>query len=64
MLTARGEEADIVTGLEIGADDYLTKPFSPRELLVRIKAALRRQRTAPVSDAELIVRGGLVGFAG
>ena len=56
MLTARGEEADVVTGLEVGADDYLTKPFSPRELLARIKAALRRQRTNPVPDAEMIVR--------
>ena len=60
MLTARGEEADIVTGLEIGADDYLTKPFSPRELLARIKAVLRRRRTNAVPDAEMIVRGGLV----
>lgn len=43
MLTARGEEPDIVIGLEIGADDYVTKPFSPRVLLARIKAVLRRR---------------------
>jgi two-component system OmpR family response regulator len=42
MLTARGEESDVVAGLEVGADDYLTKPFSLRELAARIKAALRR----------------------
>src|SRR5450432_1018269 len=42
MLTARGEETDRVVGLELGADDYLTKPFSPRELVARIRAVLRR----------------------
>jgi DNA-binding response OmpR family regulator len=42
MLTAKGEESDIVLGLEMGADDYVTKPFSPRELLARLKAVLRR----------------------
>lgn len=42
MLSAKGEEADIVTGLELGADDYLTKPFSPRILLARVRAVLRR----------------------
>jgi len=49
MLTARGEETDIVTGLELGADDYLTKPFSPRVLLAHLRAALRRSSTAPVA---------------
>jgi two-component system phosphate regulon response regulator PhoB len=43
MLTARAEERDKIEGLEIGADDYVTKPFSPRELMARIKAVLRRQ---------------------
>jgi len=51
MLTARGEEMDRVVGLELGADDYVTKPFSPRELVLRIKAVLRRSRhgTPPVA---------------
>lgn len=47
MLTARGEEADRITGLETGADDYLPKPFNPRELVVRIQSVLRRARTLP-----------------
>ncbi len=50
MLTARTEETDKIVGLSVGADDYLTKPFSPRELLARIKAALRRINSAAVSD--------------
>lgn len=49
MLTAKGEEVDIVTGLEIGADDYLSKPFSPRVLLARLKAVLRRGQTQEIS---------------
>ena len=60
MLTARGDEADVVTGLEVGADDYLAKPFSPRVLLARVKAVLRRQRPDSVTDADIMVRGGLV----
>jgi two-component system, OmpR family, alkaline phosphatase synthesis response regulator PhoP len=51
MLTARAEEVDKVVGLSVGADDYLTKPFSPRELVARVQAMLRRPRTGPVSDA-------------
>jgi two-component system, OmpR family, response regulator len=47
MLTARGEETDRIVGLEVGADDYLAKPFNPRELLARIKSVLRRSRTLP-----------------
>src|SRR3989442_5628624 len=47
MLTAKGDEVDRVLGLEIGADDYLVKPFSPKELLARVRAVLRRSRPAP-----------------
>ena len=54
MLTARGEEIDRVVGLEMGADDYLAKPFSPRELVARIRAVLRRMADAPA--------GGLLAF--
>ncbi|MGD0828755.1 MAG: response regulator, partial [Desulfobaccales bacterium] len=54
MLTAKGEEADIVSGLELGAEDYITKPFSTRVLLARVRAVLRRRRTAlPAEDALL-----------
>jgi two-component system phosphate regulon response regulator PhoB len=51
MLTARGEEADKVAGLEGGADDYVTKPFSPRELLARINAVLRRSGITATDDS-------------
>lgn len=55
MLTAKGEEADIVTGLELGADDYISKPFSPRILIARIRAILRRKTTkAPIDDTSVI----------
>jgi two-component system, OmpR family, catabolic regulation response regulator CreB len=49
MLSARGEEIDRVLGLEMGADDYLTKPFSPRELVARVRALLRRAALAPAA---------------
>jgi DNA-binding response OmpR family regulator len=55
MLSARGEELDKVLGLELGADDYVTKPFSPRELVSRVKANLRRARLEPDRSAPLRV---------
>ena len=55
MLTARTEETDKIVGLSIGADDYVTKPFSPRELVARIKAALRRVKTGSGTGQERIV---------
>jgi two-component system response regulator ResD len=62
MLTALGEEVDRVLGLEVGADDYVTKPFSPRELVLRVQSVLRRaSRTAsrPAEDPGWVVDGGL-----
>ena len=60
MLTARDEEMDKVLGLSMGADDYLVKPFSPRELIARVRAMLRRPRAAPDSDTtELFTLGTL-----
>ena len=71
MLTARGQEIDKVVGLELGADDYVTKPFSIRELMARVKAVLRRvslQTRAPemyrFSDVEVNIRGNEVRRAG
>jgi DNA-binding response OmpR family regulator len=55
MLTARAEETDRVTGLELGADDYVTKPFSPKELVARVHALLRRaQRSAPAEEGRVL----------
>ncbi len=57
ILTARGEDVDRILGLEIGADDYLPKPFNPRELIARIRAILRRTSPSPERAASLMVSG-------
>jgi len=61
MLTARGEEVDRIVGLELGADDYISKPFSPREVVLRVKAVLRRHLPEPDNDdePELLEVGGI-----
>lgn len=60
LLTARRDEADRVKGFELGADDYLTKPFSPRELVLRVGAVLRRSQSPAVAGSGRMLQGGLV----
>lgn len=59
FLSARDEEIDRILGLEIGGDDYVTKPFSPRELVARVNAILRRARPAPAAATKTVSQGGL-----
>ena len=59
LLTARGEESDRITGLELGADDYVVKPFSPRELVIRVKAILRRTGSSQRRSPEVLEVAGL-----
>lgn len=60
MLTARGEEIDKILGLEIGADDYVVKPFSPREVVARVKAVLRRSSGIPEKEASSVIKQGIL----
>jgi two-component system, OmpR family, response regulator ResD len=59
MLTARGDEMDRIAGFDVGADDYLAKPFSPRELVVRVRAVLRRTLDASLLQSDRLVRGDI-----
>jgi two-component system response regulator ResD len=63
MLTARGEESDRIVGLELGADDYVTKPFSPRELAARVRTVLRRAEPEAVSEERLSFNGLVIDSA-
>ena len=64
MLTARGEEVDRIVGLELGADDYISKPFSPREVVLRVKAVLRRRQPEESASEQLEVGGIQLDIAG
>jgi len=60
MVSARGEEPDVVSGLELGADDYVSKPFSPKVLVARVRSVLRRGKAAPVDGSAILTEGELV----